>query len=127
MVINGVRNIQVVAKMKDVNEYDIKVISKDIVYGFKEAQENLHGRDGLLTRLEKVFIRTDSDYVSVYDMVMDSILNRKSLYYTFDYILINALKNSTNVNFLKCVLDLQFIWRRKDNEKRFTRKNRYCI
>lgn len=109
MVINGVRNIQVVAKMKDVNEYDIKVISKDIVYGFKEAQENLHGRDGLLTRLEKVFIRTDSDYVSVYDMVMDSILNRKSLYYTFDYILINALKNSTNVNFLKCVLDLQFI------------------
>ena len=110
MVINGVRNIQVVAKMKDVNEYDIKVISKDIVYGFKEAQENLHGRDGLLTRLEKVFIRTDSDYVSVYDMVMDSILNRKSLYYTFDYILINALKNSTNVNFLKCVLDLQFIF-----------------
>ena len=64
----------------------------------------------MLTRLEKVFIRTDSDYVSVYDMVMDSILNRKSLYYTFDYILINALKNSTNVNFLKCVLDLQFIF-----------------
>lgn len=110
MVINGVRNIQVVAKMKDVSEYDIKVISKDIVYGFKEAQEKQQGRDGLLTRLEKVFIRTDSDYVSVYDMVMDGILNRKSLYYAFDYILNNALKNGINVNFLKCVLDLQLIF-----------------
>lgn len=53
MVTDGVHNIQVVTKMKDVSEYDIKVISKDIVEEFDEVQKNVQGKEGILTILEK--------------------------------------------------------------------------
>lgn len=126
MVTDGVHNIQVVTKMKDVSEYDIKVISKDIVEEFDEVQKNVQGKEGILTILEKIWVKTNHEFIggyratgdkkksefciNVYDMVMDCIINRKSLYYVFDGILSNALSDGSNANYLKYVLKLQLIF-----------------
>lgn len=119
MVEKGVANIQVVVKMKEHNDYDIKVISKDIVEGFRIAQTNDIGKNqnrdtdkkGILTMLEKINVKTDNGYINVYDMAMECILNRRSLYYVFDSMYMLALKNGSRVNYLKNVLDLQYIFR----------------
>lgn len=119
MVEKGIANIQVVVKMKEHNDYDIKVISKDIVEGFRIAQTNDIGKNqnrdtdkkGILTMLEKVNVKTDNGYINVYDMAMECILNRRSLYYVFDSMYMLALKNGSRVNYLKNVLDLQYIFR----------------
>lgn len=119
MVEKGVANIQVVVKMKEHGDYDIKVISKDIVEGFRIAQTNAIGKNqnrdtdkkGILTMLEKINVKTDNGYINVYDMAMECILNRRSLYYIFDSMYMLALKNGSRVNYLKNVLDLQYIFR----------------
>lgn len=52
--------------MKDVSEYDIKVISKDIVEEFDEVQKNVQGKEGILTILEKIWVKTNHEFIGGY-------------------------------------------------------------
>lgn len=116
LIENKLENIQVIARIKTESKeyYQINIISKDLLEGFKAGKQQLQ-------RLEKKFIPmrkesfsgyyVNNGYLSIYDSVMKDILFRKNLYPLINHLLVLGLKDNSNINYLKDILKLQFIFK----------------
>ncbi len=107
MLEKKIDNIEVVTRGASKNNYSMYIFDKMFVEKLKEGKNDLK-------YLEKIYVKF-TDFESVYDMVIDNILAGRNQYSLMHKLLINALGENKNTNYLKNILNIQIIFKGGEN------------
>ena len=107
-------NIQVIVRMGGKDYYEMSVISPEIVRGFRRTHEfkekNKKQKDDFEI-LEKRYIKTEKDYISVYDKVLECILEKRHLYSLMDQLFFYEMKENKSTDYIWNILKLEIYFK----------------
>lgn len=98
-------NFQVITRNSEFSHFNFSVIDRDTIRKLNDGKK-------YLTNIEKIWVKINKSdsFLSVYDEVMDCIIERKSFYYLIDSIMKAELSTGNNIGYLMNVLKLQIIF-----------------
>lgn len=103
-------NIQIILRSSNFSHFVFDVIDKDMIKKFKQGSKEL----SKLECKKVIFKSYDSNsngkkILSVYDTVLDMILNKHTLYPFIDKILKNEIDKSNNIEYIQDIIYLEII------------------
>lgn len=104
-------NIQIILRSSNFSHFVFDVIDKDMIKKFKQGSKEL----SKLECKKVIFKSYDSNsngkkILSVYDTVLDMILNKHTLYPFIDKILKNEIDKSNNIEYIQDIIYLEIIF-----------------
>lgn len=104
-------NIQIILRSSNFSHFVFDVIDKDMIKKFKQGSKEL----SKLECKKVIFKSYDSNsngkkILSVYDTVLDMILNKHTLYPFIDKILKNEIDKSNNIEYIQDIICLEIIF-----------------
>lgn len=103
-------NIQVIVRMGGKDGYEMSVISPEIVRGFRRTHEFKKEKDDFEI-LEKRYIKTEKDYISIYDKVLECILEKRHLYSLMDQLFFYEMKENKSTDYIWNILKLEIYFK----------------
>lgn len=107
-------NMQVIVRMGGKDCYEMSVISPEIVRGFQKVhkfkEENKKEKDDFEI-LEKRYIKTEKDYISIYDKVLECILEKRHLYSLMDQLFFYEMKENKSTDYIWNILKLEIYFK----------------
>ncbi len=104
---HNIHNIQVIFRNGNLSHYDMKIIDNDIITKMVECQKHHY-----FTNIEKKYLKIGTDFINVYNSVLDNILMRRSQYNFIDKCLKYEFsqeceKKSCNYGYIKNILNIE--------------------
>lgn len=104
---HNIHNIQVIVRNGNLSHYDMKIIDNDIISKMVECQKHHY-----FTNIEKKYLKIGTDFINVYNSVLDNILMRRSQYNFIDKCLKYEFsqeceKKSCNYGYIKNILNIE--------------------
>ena len=104
---HNIHNIQVIFRNGNLSHYDMKIIDNDIISKIVECQKHHY-----FTNIEKKYLKIGTDFINVYNSVLDNILMRRSQYNFIDKCLKYEFsqeceKKSCNYGYIKNILNIE--------------------
>lgn len=104
---HNIHNIQVIFRNGNLSHYDMKIIDNDIISKMVECQKHHY-----FTNIEKKYLKIGTDFINVYNSVLDNILMRRSQYNFIDKCLKYEFsqeceKKSCNYGYIKNILNIE--------------------
>lgn len=104
---NNIHNVQVIVRSGNLSHYDMKIIDNDIISKMVECQKHYY-----FTNIEKKYLKIGTDFINVYNSVLDNILMRRSQYNFIDKCLKYEFsqeceKKSCNYGYIKNILNIE--------------------
>lgn len=104
---HNIHNIQVIVRNGNLSHYDMKIIDNDIITKMVECQKHHY-----FTNIEKKYLKIGTDFINVYNSVLDNILMRRSQYNFIDKCLKYEFsqeceKKSCNYGYIKNILNIE--------------------
>lgn len=104
---HNIHNIQVIVRNGNLSHYDMKIIDNDIISKMVECQKHYY-----FTNIEKKYLKIGTDFINVYNSVLDNILMRRSQYNFIDKCLKYEFsqeceKKSCNYGYIKNILNIE--------------------
>lgn len=104
---HNIHNIQVIVRNGNLSHYDMKIIDNDIISKMVECQKHHY-----FTNIEKKYLKIGTDFINVYNSVLDNILMRRSQYNFIDKCLKYEFsqeceKKSCNYGYIKNTLNIE--------------------
>ncbi|MDD6488289.1 MAG: Cas8a1 family CRISPR/Cas system-associated protein [Clostridia bacterium] len=119
---NVMSNIQVIMNSSDYSHFKFEVIDKDMVMKLQKGKKYLsyfenkkicfekQDKKPVSTKGKNKVLKEDKKSVSVYDLVLDYIYEKRDLYYLLDKLLRTEIDKNGNINYLKGLLRLAIIF-----------------
>ena len=104
---HNIHNIQVIVRNGNLSHYDMKIIDNNIITKMVECQKHHY-----FTNIEKKYLKIGTDFINVYNSVLDNILMRRSQYNFIDKCLKYEFsqeceKKSCNYGYIKNILNIE--------------------
>lgn len=104
---HNIHNIQVIFRNGNLSHYDMKIIDNNIISKMVECQKHHY-----FTNIEKKYLKIGTDFINVYNSVLDNILMRRSQYNFIDKCLKYEFsqeceKKSCNYGYIKNILNIE--------------------
>lgn len=104
---HNIHNIQVIFRNGNLSHYDMKIIDNDIISKMVECQKHHY-----FTNIEKKYLKIGTDFINVYNSVLDNILMHRSQYNFIDKCLKYEFsqeceKKSCNYGYIKNILNIE--------------------
>lgn len=119
---NVMSNIQVIMNSSDFSHFKFEVIDKDMVMKLQKGKKYLsyfenkkicfekQDKKPVSTKGKNKVLKEDKKSVSVYNLVLDYIYEKRDLYYLLDKLLRTEIDKNGNINYLKGLLRLAIIF-----------------
>lgn len=104
-------NIQIILRSSNFSHFVFDVIDKDMVKKFKQCSKELFKLECKKVTFKSYDSNSNEKKVlSVYDTVLDMILNKHTLYPFIDKILKNEIDKSNNIEYIQDIIYLEIIF-----------------
>lgn len=102
---NTIHNIQVIVRNGNLSHYDMKIIDNDIISKMADCKKQF-------ANIEKKYLKIGTDFINVYNSVLDNILMRRSQYGFIDKCLKYEFsqeceKKSSSYGYIKNILNIE--------------------